>query len=133
MRLVTTGVSKIFNVFKFIGGMFGRVFSPIKKAGDLITTVFKSITGIFGKVFGVIGRAGRFLSQMPVISSFVSGFVKGFKKLFLPLQVIMSVIDFIQGFMGNEGTFVDKIKAGLMRVVHDFIELPVKLLGGIAD
>lgn len=122
---------RIANVVRKIFGTFTSIFKVIKssKAIGIVSKTFKFMSDIFSKVFKYV----KSLKNLPFIGSFIQGFAKGFSKLFIPLQIIMSTIDFFQGFFGTEGTIIEKIKGGLLRVVHDFIELPVKLLGWIVD
>lgn len=148
LSLVGTGLTKLGNVFTRIDdfvtkgkitsilsrffGMFTRIGNVVKqsKALGFITSALNTLKN----VFGTVSRIGTKLAKLPIISGLAAGFMKGFTKLFLPLQIIMSVIDFVKGFMGEkEGSIIDKIKAGLIGVVEGFLDLPVKLLGWISD
>lgn len=101
---IFTGTGKIGRFFKF----FGRIFKWI---GGL----WKTIKGI-----PLIGR---------ILSFGIKGFAAGFSKIFWPIQIIISLIDFVKGFMATEGTILDKIQGGIKNVIVKFFEWPLKLLG----
>lgn len=102
---------------KPIALFFGKIGKAIK--GTLMFKYFEDIT--------------KWFKKLPIIGRFLSAFKTGFKFLAWPLQVILMAIDFIKGFVGKEGDIISKIKSGLMNVIKQFIELPVKLFGWIAD
>jgi hypothetical protein len=124
-----------------VGGIAGAILLPftlLKRALMGITPIAKFF-GKFGKavkgmkLFQYADDAVKWVAKLPILGTFFSAFKTGFKFLAWPIQAVFSLIDFIQGFMGTEGTLIDKIKGGLWGVIEGFIELPVKLFGWIAD
>ena len=85
------------------------------------------------KSFGWLGRIFTFFGKLWGIRHILRGLKFGFAKLVWPLQIIMSAIDFVKGFMATEGTILDKIKGGLKNVVMKFIEWPVEMLTKIIN
>lgn len=110
------GIKAIAGVLDKIGGFFAKAAS-LKP----------------GKITKMMGWVTKFVGNIPLIGKFVKGLATGFKFLGWPLQIVLSLIAFVKGFMKTEGRIIDKIKGGLMKVVEDFIKFPVKLIGWIAD
>jgi hypothetical protein len=73
------------------------------------------------------------LDKMPILGKLFGALRFGFRVLGWPLQIILSVIDFIRGFVAEERNLADKITAGVKSAVFGFIELPVKLIGWIIE
>lgn len=93
--------------------------------------------GALGKLMLGINRVGKivtgFLTKIPIIGRIVRALKFGFTKLVWPLQILLSVIDFIKGFQATEGNIFAKIKGGMKNVILKFIELPVMFLGWIVE
>jgi hypothetical protein len=49
------------------------------------------------------------------------------------LQIIISAIDFVKGFMSTEGTILDKIQGGIKNVFVKFFEWPLMMIGKLFD
>lgn len=79
----------------------------------------------FFKLFSKTGKIGRMfatiLTKVPLLAKFLSFVGKGMIKFFWPIQIVLSIIDFIKGFMKTEGTFIDKLKGGLYNVVWGLV------------
>ena len=60
-------------------------------------------------------------------------FIKGFRILGWPLQILMSVMDFIKGFSETEGSIFEKITAGLREAIIGFLELPIRFFSWITE
>lgn len=90
-----------------------------------VTNWFKKIIGPFRNIFVFAERFG--------FGTLFSAFKTGFKFLAWPLQILLSAIDFIKGFIAAEGTLLDRIKGGMWGVIEGFVDLPVKLFGWLAD
>lgn len=103
-----------------IGTKFEAIFAPIRMIGSWISEIaFK-----MGKIVGTIAESGL-LKTLKVFEPVVSGFLK---KLLWPVQLIMSIADFVNGFMqgyAEEGV-MEGIKQGLMKVFDGFF-------GGLKD
>jgi hypothetical protein len=142
-----------------IGAIIGKFLLPFKtvfgglmkamKVGPILKTVgtfFTKKFPIIGKLFGKEGLGGFFAktgpigkffafvtTKVPFFSSIFKFLKFGFTKLAWPLQIIMSVIDFIKGFQGTEGNLADKVIGGIKNALFKFLELPVKLVGWVVE
>lgn len=110
-----------FSELKIIQKIMG--FGPIKKFID----IFRGVIGKFGFLTKIFKTGGQMFGR------FATAFARGFKILGWPLTLLLGVIDFIKGFMGTEGTFMEKLQGGLASAVKGFIELPAKVVGWIAE
>ncbi|WP_298752180.1 hypothetical protein [uncultured Arcobacter sp.] len=119
-------VGKILLPFQVLFKGVSAIIKPIEMFTGLSKMILKPITMVT-EVFSTLANTSSSLGK------FLSAFKFGFKFLTIPLQIIMSVVDFVRGFMNTEGTVVDKIKGGLTQVVKGFIELPLKLIGWVVD
>jgi hypothetical protein len=120
---------KAVNAIIPLGGMKGFI-TPI-------VTFFKGLVEMAAPI-------GTFLTQLPLVGNmfakfgqylgtFFSAFQVGFKHLAWPLQIVMSLIDFIKGFRNTEGDMLDKIMGGLKQVVIGFIEMPIRMLSWLFE
>ena len=126
-----------------IGTFFMKLLGPLfrlatwgKQSG--IGRMVGKVGGFFrwiGKAFGAIGKIFKFVKGLPFIGRLAMfagrGFLAGFSKIFWPIQIIISLIDFVKGFMKTEGTILDKIQGGIKNIVVKFFEWPLQLLGKI--
>lgn len=119
-------------IVKWFGSMLRSVLMLVKKLPGFGKTskLFTKLTGWFVKLWGWFVKI---LPQSKYLGKIFKAFQFGFTKLAWPITIIMGVIDFIKGWTSSTGTLVDKLKSGLVSVIQGFIELPVKLLGWIAD
>jgi len=96
----------------------------ISKQFDKISKIFKPIgkgIGKVGKVLGSITKAFNYLAGMKnLIGTLFRSLKLGFKILGWPITLIFGLIDFVKGFMGTEGSIVDKIKGGLIAAIKGF-------------
>ena len=97
----------------------GKALKALAKTGPIARLI---------KSFGWLGRIFTFFGKLWGIRHILRGLKFGFAKLVWPLQIIMSAIDFVKGYMDTEGTILDKIKGGLKNVILKFIEWPVEIL-----
>ncbi len=108
----------------------GKWFKSVGKWFDGIGDFFKN----FKKVGGIFAKLQKIMKPfMPFIKGLKSGFALGMKWLFWPLQVIMSLFDFMKGFKNTEGSIADKIMGGLAEVFIGFFELPIRLLSWVFE
>jgi len=101
----------------FISKSFDNIksfFKPIGKVINKVKIVLVNIVKSFGKLTEMKGLFGTLFKSIKV----------GFKILGWPLVLILGLIDFIKGFMGTEGSMVDKIKGGLIAAIKGFF-LPI--------
>lgn len=99
------------------GGTLGKFFGFLKKVGGVVGKVFKPLTKGFKQGFGVVTKfastAGRVLG-----------------KLFLPITILMSVFDFVKGFMRgfSEDGIIGGLKEGIISVVDGLFGSLIRML-----
>ena len=122
---------------------FGKIFQALRLKTAL-STMKNFFTGKFpflGKLFARLGvwwdkiiKAFKWVgTKIPFLSKLFGALKFGFKFLGWPLQIILSVIDFIRGFAKAEGTIGERVVAGIKFALEQFFELPVKVLGWIIE
>jgi len=138
IKPIARGINKIGDVFTTF---FRKVVSfarltklPAFKAlkPGVLVKLFAGLYNFFAKILSPFMKVFAFAQKLGLGTLF-SAFKTGFKFLAWPLQIILSVIDFIKGFVQTEGTIAQKIMGGLWEVIDGFIGLPVRLFGWIAD
>lgn len=119
------------------------VMSAIKSSKGVMTfftnvsSFFSTITGFLTKIpllgKGVSGL-GKIIGNIgSTIAKFGSAFGKLLKFLGWPLQIIMSVLDFIKGYQDTEGGVFDKIIGGIKAVIKGILYLPLELIDLVAS
>jgi hypothetical protein len=129
------GDKAITRIGKFFGKFF-RVFGKIAQS-NIVVSAYVRVGDFFIGVRKFFSKF-KFLLKIfkPVarlFDSFLKGFIKGFKILGWPITILMTVIDFIRGFMATEGDILAKIEGGIKFAVKGFFELPIKIIGWIID
>lgn len=101
---------------------------------------FRFVGDIIRKISNVVGFFIKAIKNFPVhrlgmfLNAFKIGFAAGMKWLALPLRIIMSMVDFMKGYMGSsETSMVGKIKDGVISMIHGILDLPAMLLGWLWD
>jgi len=131
--IIGTQVALLVKPFVIIGKFIANMFIDAKKL-TRYGRLFKIMIGGHGPLSGFfkgLRKLVTFFTKIPLIGPMLKGLKFGFTKLFWPLQIILSTIDFIKGFMDTEGTIYEKIKGGIENVIIKFLEFPAKLLGGM--
>lgn len=138
-RIIEKGLSVFAGLFTGAGegGLIGKFLSWFKG----LTTILKESSMFVGaaemgasvwnglKTF--VGFFSSIFRALPGIEPLLAGLKVGFgwaEKLFWPLQIIMSLVDFISGFMATDGNILDKIMGGLKQVFKGLVE-PFLTLG----
>jgi len=119
MRYVGNFLERVRSAFSYVGTFFTRIVDLFRYIGQWANIVTQG--------FVAAGQFGRILARVVQVFKFVA------TKLFLPINILLGLIDFIEGFTSTQGTLVEKIKAGLQEVVQGLIGFPVKLLGWVVD
>lgn len=119
----------------------GKLFKTI--AGLLETAkinFFKPIGTFFTKLIGIGKTIGGFFMNFPILGKFFAGFAKGFGTIMKGVPVIgwfitaiMGVIDFFKGFNETQGTFYEKLKAGITTMISGFFDPVFELIGWVSD
>ena len=111
--LIFKKVSELFKSIKsFLGGWVDDALIGIKN----FFGKFKLFAGFF-KGFGMAFKG--IISKIPFIGWFITG--------------IFAVIDFFTGFFGEEGSFFEKIKAGVISMAKGFFDPILQFVGWISD
>ena len=98
---------------------------------------FPKLAGFFkalAKPFAAISKI--FLAaqtNLPFFAKLVTAFKWGFAKLAWPIQLVLSIFDFIEGWAATEGNIAEKFMGGLMNAFEKFMDLPVRLIGWIVE
>lgn len=108
--------------------MLGEKAGKGRKGG-----VIGLIASILGAIGGAVGAVGGFISRIPILGRALKILRVGFKKLFLPLTIILAAYDFIKGFLGTEGSLLEKIEGGYRAAIHGLIDIPLRLIGWIVE
>lgn len=121
---------RIGKAFGWIGKFFmkfalvGKILAPFVGAGGMWDKIIKyslKLGALFPKFASVLRLLGK-------------TFLFGFKFFGWPLQVIMSAYQFITGWMNSDAkTFKGKMKDGLKKMVNEFFNLPIKIVGWLYD
>jgi hypothetical protein len=119
-------LNRLTGVFRAFTPVIATFSKAVKTAGDFFRSIGAQISRLplIGRMFDIAVR---------IFGTFARSIVWGFTRLVWPLTIIMAAVDFFIGFFKSEGTFLERIKAGLMNAVKGFVELPSKLLGMAAD
>ena len=124
---LTFGLGKAVKFIKFMATGVGKWATTFEKAEKFIVPITEAITK-------TIGYISKFKKVILIFASkfamFGAAFKLGFKLFGWPLQVLLSVIDFIKGFKQSaETTIIGKVKDGIKNIIFKFLEFPVYLLG----
>lgn len=125
-------------------GPFGKVLKVFDKVKKVISGVGKS-SGVLGKFFGFLKKVGGVVKKIfgPLTKGFKQGFgvvtkfakVAGrlLGKVFLPITILMSVFDFVKGFMKGykEEGIIGGIKEGIIGVFEGLIGSVMRMLAWI--
>jgi len=139
-----------------IKGFFNGIFAKLKnsKLGLLIGRIidklknnklFKSISslirkvggkgGFFGKLVGIFTKIVKFTIGGPfkAIIGFAGKIGRILGKVFLPITILMSVFDFVKGFMRGykEGGIIEGIKQGFMDLYDGLVGSLLRILAWI--
>lgn len=143
---------------KLTGGRLAKLFRPIVNIFDAIKDIVK-VAGtsnipkkntfkVFGKftdgILQIVARVKRIVTPLIKGAKSLGGFMKGFKpiatfigkigaffgKIFFPINILMSVFDFVTGFMDGyeEGGILGGLEGGLSKLFADLIGFPLDLL-----
>lgn len=105
--------------------------APFIKFGEYISGFTRSISKTFNwiiKTLDYVGGIGsKILSFGSKFVGFASKIFKFFKFLGWPMQIILSILDFIKGFSETDGDFLDKFVGGVKAVWDGLIEIPMMI------
>ena len=107
-------VGKIAGFFGSIGAFFSRIFTAFKG--------FISASKTVGAVVSAIGK------MMTPVKAFLAGLGPIISKILWPIQVVMSIFDFVKGFEQTEGNIVEKFIGGITEIFTGLFMKPLDLL-----
>ncbi len=117
---VVKGFDKVKKILGGAGkssGVLGKFFGFLKKVGGVVKRIFRPLTKGFKQGFGVVTKFAK-----------VAGRVLG--KLFLPITILMSVFDFVKGFMRGykEDGIIGGIKGGIISLLDGLFGSLIRML-----
>ena len=125
--------AKVIKPLVWIGKGLSFVANLFSFKNPIILKIGEGITKFTGFLKNTGGWLAKILSKVPMFATFGKAFMSGFSKLFYPIQIVLSIFDFVSAFRSKEGNFFEKFKAGLVGVVMGIMELPLIALGWIGD
>ena len=108
----------IFHPLDFLKGGILKLLGPVMK-------FFSGIMAFFGKIVATAKVWG------PKILNFGKGFGKILGKAFWPITALLASVSAITGFIDEfkkKGDIVESVKAGLVNVIDNLIDLPINLI-----
>jgi hypothetical protein len=115
-----------------LGGLIRKIIAPFEVLWKMFKVVgagslLKMVPGVT-RFLGFITSIWKAFEDIPFLGRIAKGLSWGFKRLFIPLQMILSTIDFIEGWRKSQGDWFEKIKAGITNVITKFFDLPFKIM-----
>lgn len=118
------------SMFEDLQKTFGRATRPIISIIDGIKSFGTNVKNIFGSIKTGLASMKGFMAGFKPIMAFARTVGTVLGKIFLPITFLMSIFDFVTGFMDgykSEGVF-GGIRDGLAKVITGLIGLPLDLL-----
>jgi len=117
-------------MFEDLQKTFGRATRPIIKIVDGLKSFGRNVKSIFGSIKTGLSTMKGFMAGFKPIMDFAKGLGTTLGKIFLPITFLMTIFDFVTGFMDGykeDGVF-GGIKEGLAKVFEGLIGMPLDLL-----
>lgn len=122
VKNVIPSVSK---VLKEVFPTFSKILNWIRNTGAFAVSVYKKLApGLKLFVKGaswILSKIAGFAKFIPAVLKAGSGLLKFIPVAGWILQGIISIWDFIQGFIHTDGSFMTKVKGGLKRAATEFV------------
>ena len=118
------------SMFEDLQKTFGRATRPIIGIIDGIKSFGTNVKNIFGSIKTGLSSMTSFMKTFDGVMRFARTVGTTLGKIFLPITFLMSIFDFVTGFMEgykSEGVF-GGIRDGLAKVITGLIGLPLDLL-----
>lgn len=145
-QVLGKAIKSIIPISKWFDSLIIKIVTLLNKTkiGTKFLNMFSKFFGWMGKAVGWIGKifrmGGSLLSKIGMVGNFLAGFsrtfgfvLKGVPVIGWAITAIMGIIDFFKGFSSEQGSLIDKIKAGLIEAILGFLDPIIKLFGWIAD
>lgn len=104
--IVGIALGRLGSFFKNLGKAFSKT-GTIGKIFGIFTRVFGGVGKILSPVFSILGKVGKFFRAVPVLGQVIT--------------VIEGIVGFFRGFFGTEGSFLDKLVAGIQGIFAQII------------
>ena len=120
---------------RLIGRTIGRVKGGLRLVMGFIRSIGASIRGLITPVIRMARTSTAFMRGFAPIARFAAGMGRILGRLFLPITIIMSVFDFVRGFMRGwkEDGIIGAIREGVAEVFGTLIGWPLNMLkSGVA-
>ena len=104
--IVGIALGRLGSFFKNLGKVFSKT-GTIGKIFGIFTRVFGGVGKILSPVFSILGKVGKFFRAVPVLGQVIT--------------VIEGIVGFFRGFFGTEGSFLDKLVAGIQGIFAQII------------
>lgn len=104
--IVGIALGRLGSFFKNLGKVFSKT-GTIGKIFGIFTKVFGGVGKILSPVFKILGKVGKFFRAVPVLGQVIT--------------VIEGIIGFFRGFFGTDGSFLDKLIAGIQGIFAQII------------
>ena len=136
-KFIGTVVRSVKNFFGAIVRFFAKIFGPKSFIAKIFARITKFLQPVFALIRGLFGGGGAaggkgFFSVIKKVFGIMVRVGKTFGRLLGPIgiviTVIMSIFDFVKGFKGTEGGFLDKMLGGLGELFAGLIGMPLDLI-----
>jgi len=120
---------------RLIGRTIGRVKGGLRLVMGFIRSIGASIRGLITPVIRMARTSTAFMRGFAPIARFAAGMGRILGRLFLPITIIMSVFDFVRGFMRGwkEDGIIGAIREGVAEVFGTLVGWPLNMLkSGVA-
>lgn len=104
--IVGIALGRLGSFFKNLGKVFSKT-GTIGKIFGIFTKVFGGVGKILSPVFKILGKVGKFFRAVPVLGQVIT--------------VIEGIVGFFRGFFGTDGSFLDKLVAGIQGIFAQII------------
>jgi hypothetical protein len=131
----STRIAKIADTISdFVKGVGSRIttgFAPIRQMFTNLGRIFQPIINFAGEVAKFVGGAmGKTLSFFGSVSG-ITTLLKTIGKVFKPLGVLISAFDGFKAFTETEGTFLEKLGAGIGQFLGSFVGTILDLIKNV--
>lgn len=104
--IVGIALGRLGSFFKNLGKVFSKT-GTIGRIFGIFTRVFGGVGKILSPVFSILGKIGKFFRAVPILGQVIT--------------VIEGIVGFFRGFFGTDGSFLDKLVAGIQGMFAQII------------
>jgi len=122
---VVRGIGVAFNSMSKVASSISRVVKTVMKPISWVFSAFRNLGGAL--TGGPIGKALSFFGKI----SGISGFIKFLGPIGWVFSTVMGLMDAFSAFQNTEGSFMDKLIAGVGAFVGEIVGAPLDLLKSV--